>query len=325
MMKEHFPKNIMLTIFLLCLIFFGAGILIGKLTSKTVVKPVILREGGYKYINPVLLCNTNNSQAYNEDTSLSKKLVSYNQKSSENDISIYFLSLITGKWASVNENETYSPASMLKVPTIVETLKYAETNPYIISKQVYYDGSFDNNKAEYFKPQKAILPGRYYTIDQLLTYIITYSDNNALQLLHNTINKDSFKNLYKDLGIEIPANSIDFMSAKTYSLFLRVLYNSTYLSRESSEKVLKLMVTSDFTDGLQAGVPKPVEVAQKFGERQIFKPNGTLTSIELHDCGIVYMPNKPYILCVMTRGQDFESLTLAIKDISKLVYDYVSK
>ena len=323
---QKYLRNRTTLICLLCLVFFGVGIILGRVTEKTtVIKPKVLREGGYKYINPVLLCNTNNNQAYNEDTTLSKALIKYTEGVSENDISVYFLSLLSGKWASVNENETFSPASMLKVPTMVETLKYAELHPEILSKQVYYDGSFDDNKVEYFKPQKTIQSGWYYSVDNLLTSIITYSDNNALRLLHDTIALSSFQNLYKDLKIDIPANSIDFMSAKTYSLFLRVLYNSTYLTRESSEKALKLMTTSDFPQGLKSGVPSFIDIANKFGERQVFTPNGTLTQRELHDCGIVYAPDNPYVLCVMTRGQNFDSLISSIKNISALVYNQVVK
>ena len=42
---------------------------------------------------------------------------------------------------------------------------------------------------------------------------------------------------------------------------------------------------------------------------------------ELHDCGIVYYPEHPYFLCVMTRGGDRPKLAAAIADVSKVAYD----
>lgn len=307
---------------LICLLCLGVGLVIGRVTKDPlIIRSKVLRESGYTYINPVLLCNTDNQQAYNENKILSKKLISYVNSHTENDISVYFLGLSGGSWASINENETYSPASMLKVQTMVDALKYAESNPNILSKQVYYDGSFDNNKAEYFKPQKSLEAGKYYTIDQLIQYMITYSDNNAAKLLHDNIDSQSLQELYKDLSIEIPQNTIDFMNAKTYALFLRVLYNSTYLNREMSEKALKLMLAPDFPVGLQAGIDPKIEIAQKFGERQIFDTKGNLLKRELHDCGIIYKDKTPYILCVMTRGDDFQKMATSIKDVSKIVYD----
>jgi hypothetical protein len=41
---------------------------------------------------------------------------------------------------------------------------------------------------------------------------------------------------------------------------------------------------------------------------------------QLHDCGIVYYPHKPYLLCVMTRGKSSDDNSKMIAEISKLVY-----
>jgi beta-lactamase class A len=329
-MLENIKKTLNLSILNICiyLSIFGLGILVGKLiTEPTIIKNTVLRESGYKYINPILLCNINNNQKYNENTELSEKLLAYTQENPENEISVYFLNLKNGIWSSVNDSKAYSPASMLKVPTMMETLKYEETNPGILSKLVYYDGSFDKNKTEDIKPSKSIIAGNYYTIDQLLTYMIIYSDNNALQIIHDTLKSDSFKKLYKDLNIEIPQNTIDFMSAKTYALFLRVLYNSTYLTRENSEKAPDLMANKNsFPEGIRPGVPKEIDVAEKFGERSIVNTSMQLVNNELHDCGIVYAEDNPYVLCVMTKGKNFKSLEKNISDISKIVYsDVISK
>ena len=66
-------------------------------------------------------------------------------------------------------------------------------------------------------------------------------------------------------------------------------------------------------------------MAHKFGENtDIDLTTGTQVDKELHDCGIVYVPQKPYLLCVMTRGQDFNSLTNVISSISKIVYNLVT-
>ncbi len=308
------------------LVLFIVGFVVGRTSALSGVQlPHALRESGYKYIAPVLLCNTTPNQDYNKDTALTREISAYIDKMRENTVSVYYFELHSGgKWAGINENNNYAPASMLKVPTMLAVLKYADSHADFLSKEIYFDGSFDDNKAEYFKPQQVIKPYRSYTVDQLLMYTIAYSDNNATRLLNASIDQPSLEAIYVDLGIQLPADAtenIDFMSARTYSFFLRVLYNSTYLSRGLSEKALALMTRSDFPQGLQAGIPTSVEVAEKFGERQVFTPNGTLSYRELHDCGIVYAPNNPYILCVMTQGQEFNSLVSTIQGISKIVYD----
>ena len=304
-------------------IVFSTGLGVGWFwgaSLSTAAPRTVLRESGYHYIKPVLLCNTNVNLNENEDMAMVDKLNLYIKQKQQDDISVYFLQLLNGpRWAGVNENDTYAPASMLKVPTMVAILKYADSHDGFLSKEIYYDGSFDDNKAEYFKPAKSLQAGRYYTVDQLLTYMIGYSDNNAARLLDGAVDRQSLANIYINLGIQLPPDTLDFMSTKTYSLFLRVLFNSTYLTREMSEKALKLLTMPDFPQGIQAGVASSTEVAQKFGERQVFQPDGTLIFRELHDCGIVYT-SSPYILCVMTRGKDFSELTTVLHDVSNIVY-----
>lgn len=284
-----------------------------------------VRLGGYTYTAPLLLCNSSNP-SYKRDEGLQSALKNYVHTLSSADVSAYVIELQTNNWAGVNENEEFSPASMLKVPTMISVLKYAEGHEGFLSKEVYYDGQADRNAGEEIKPTKYILPKHTYTIDELLTYAIVYSDNNAEQLLDDAIGPKTFTTIYNDLDIQLPTNespTTDFMSARMYSYFLRVLYNATYLSPESSEKALGLMAQAEYANGIRAGVPVNVTVAQKFGEREILDESHTVTSRELHDCGIVYVPNDPYLLCVMTKGEN-GNLASAISGVSQTTYNYIS-
>jgi hypothetical protein len=74
-----------------------------------------------------------------------------------------------------------------------------------------------------------------------------------------------------------------------------------------------------FTLGLIAELPKSIRVAHKYGERGVYQ-DGVLIGIELHDCGIVYAPENPYYLCVMTRGTELKKLSNLIADISAKVF-----
>lgn len=305
---------------------FILGFATGHYTAPTLVQNTVLREKGYSLINPILLCNNNVTESRKEDTTLSSKLQSYVSHAQETEVGVYYLSLggsnSHGSWAGVNENKEFSPASMLKVPTLAATLRYADDHSGFLQKEIYYDGSFDDNTAEHYKPTKSIQPGRSYTIEELLIYMIEYSDNNAAKLLDlNSIPQNDLDKIYLNLDIQLPQSLGDIMSPETYSDFLRIFYNGTYLSRSNSEKALELMSKADFSYGLRGGVATSTVVAQKFGERVFAKPTGEIVGIELHDCGIVYTEN-PYLLCVMTRGSSFDTLAQEIRDISKIVFDY---
>lgn len=240
------------------------------------------------------------------------------------NISFYYVNFKNGEWTSYNENEKYSPASLLKVPIMIAVYKLGEKDNTFLDKTIYFDGKLDLNKGEYYKPAKYITGGNSYTIDELVEYMIKYSDNNATALILSVIPPDVLNEIYSDLGLPTLSNNndatVDYMSSKIYSTLFKVLYNCTYLNEEDSLKAMKLLTYADFPQGISAGVPTSTLVGNKFGERTILDKNGVKQYVELHDCGIVYAKSSPYILCIMTKGNNFDSLDKIIETISNKVY-----
>jgi len=107
------------------------------------------------------------------------------------------------------------------------------------------------------------------------------------------------------------------MTPVGYGHIFRVLYNASYLNRRLSERALEYFAKSDFHDGLEAGVPPGTTIAHKFG---IYSIPGRTQTAQLHDCGVVYYPGRPYFLCVMTEGRDADTLAAVIRQISREVF-----
>lgn len=281
----------------------------------------------FKYINPLLGCEADEKIAVQDfptlRTNLNKTIDDLKKTHQADSISVYFDNR-NGRWSGFNTSEQYSPASMLKVPQLIATLKEAEENPAILNKKITYDGTIDLNNEQNFKPKVVLEAHKTYSVNELLERLIKYSDNNAAYLLTKTLDQTKIEQTFQDLGINLPKTTAaatgDFITIKDYASFFRILYNATYLNRDSSEKALGLLTQSDFVQGIKAGVPANIMVAQKFGERNFITPNGQSTTKELHNCGIVYYPEHPYILCIMTKGTDFNSLTNVIKQISQTTY-----
>jgi beta-lactamase class A len=128
--------------------------------------------------------------------------------------------------------------------------------------------------------------------------------------------------VYRDFHFDVRKilESEDNMSPKEYARFLVALQTASYLDPVFSEKALSLLEQSDFKQGLAANLPRNIKVAHKFGERG-YLDNDTL---QLHDCGIIYHPSSPYILCVMTRGTNIRDQTNAIASISSAVFKAVT-
>jgi len=214
----------------------------------------------------------------------------------------------------------------MKVPLMVAFYKQAETDPGVLSRQVTYTKALDDTVGQIpFQAKSMLEIGKSYSIEQLLEYMIVKSDNGAKNALLASIDIGSFSEIYTDLGIQTPGSEGTnyLISAKSYSLFFRILYNSTYLSDFMSERALTLLNQTEYNQGITAGVPQGVKTAEKFGQHIFSNSEGQETGIELHNCGIVYHPGHPYVICVMTRGDNLLNLTDTIKNISSLVYQSV--
>jgi len=290
--------------------------------------PIEVREDStqYQFINPLLYIRTDknlfNSQYKDLVTSLDQDIQSITFSKQASDVSVYFRDMNTGHWTGVNEDQKYHPSSMLKVVTMMSTLKLVENQTVLISDLLPYEPA--DSKLQYYPPNDDMSAGNY-SVQDLLKSAIAFSDNgsNASLLANEDINKE-FISLYDEFRLLLATSSVeDFMSARSYSSVWRSLYNASFLSDDDSDQALSLLSLSTFKDGLVAGLPIGMTIAHKFGEYTDSLTDGLAIDKELHDCGIIYYPDHPYLLCVMTKGNDFPTLAKVIANISKFVYTYV--
>lgn len=323
------------------IIFLALNVLIGVIVIVILIKNSdryfiknILRDDSeiFFYTSPILDC---------EDISQGgTSVVSYEQfnKTAEqlskkyqiSNFSIYFRDLNNGPWVGINEKEFFSPASLMKTPILMSFLKQVERNPELIKKEaVATEEYFDYSIKQNFDLKTSIVKGQKYTLEEIARLMITESDNVATLMLSKYVDQDDYNNLLRAVGLVVEEKGKDVdVQVKDFAGFFRILYNSSYLNRNSSEDALKLFSQSTFASGIVAGVPKGTVVAHKYGERSLEqKQDGVIVTKEkqLHDCGIVYAKTSPYILCVMTRGKDFAKQESFISEVSKFVYNQVSK
>ncbi len=276
----------------------------------------------YHFISPLLSCGDfnqlDNSQQKNLELRLQEALDAQKNRGDVTEVGVYFRELDGGPWIGINYNAKFEPGSLLKVPLAMSVYKMSESDPSVLAKSILFDGG-DAGAEQHFTAAQ-IEPGKTYSVEDLVSSTIANSDNNAAVLLSQIVGSENLDASYTQLGIDSPSNGQDYSTdVRTYASFFRILYNATYLNHENSEHLLSLLSQSVFKDGIVAGVPKGTVVAHKFGERAI----GGAGRVQLHDCGIVYAGNSPYLLCIMMRGPDFDTLAKSIADISNLVYNYV--
>lgn len=299
------------------------GVAICMARPTVITRDIRANEQSYTFINPLLECENVTFENNDSLSSLEKRIKDHvNSSISQGEVinaSVYYRDLNNGPWFEINNGEEYSPASLIKVPMMIAVYKTLESDPSFLEKTVTLDTPISYEEQN-IPPEIELVQGKTYTINELMERMIIDSDNHAYEVLLEHVSPDIVTQVYTDLGIDIQKLNTenpqgDILTISSYSAFFRVLFNASYLSRTSSEEALSILARTAYKGGLVAGVEPATMIAHKYGERRFL-----LSDIhQLHDCGIVYNPKSPYLLCIMTKGSDFQHLEAFIATVAQQV------
>lgn len=337
-MKLIYSIVAFLLVFLGFIIGFYTFILSGKADDSESGNNYVpyRKEGlsGYKFINPLLDCEGSSSlidtriASIKHDISLA--VAEEKKKSHIDEISLYYRDLNNGPWFGIDEDMPFSPASLLKVPVAMAIYDKAMKDPSFLSQEVLFglhsevpDMGYGENLPSIYLPPDIMPENTKYTLNDLTFRALAYSDNSAYFTILKAVDYEKLESIHTELGLVYPNDTTkdDYVSVRAYSSLFRVLYNASYLDREYSEKLLEILSSSTFTQGLVNELPAGTVVAHKFGIRG---NDAASNQMQLHDCGIIYHPDSPYLLCIMTRGPELEPLADSISGLSKKIYDLVT-
>lgn len=283
----------------------------------------------YLFINQDIDCATLDQTADQVDALHEKidKIVQSEKNARHIDrASVFFRDLNTRRWFGVDDTDAYYPGSLVKLPLAMAYYKLAELQPGILDEKLAIpkDVVVEGNADQHYPPLDPLSAGTTYPISELIRHMLVYSDNTPFSPLMET-GKLFVSKAFHDLGVEEIRDG-DVVtgwtsSVRTYAGALRSLYNASYLDAEYSNKVLYMLSQSTFTGGIVSGVPRNVKVAHKFGEGTGVTSDDQTVNHTLNDCGVVYKPNNPFVICIMTEGKDFSQMEKVIQNITKESYD----
>jgi beta-lactamase class A len=318
---------------------FALGIFLGRGTwlfdagqSERAVQRLSTAED-FAYIRPTIIEANPDQRKTRELKPFRYKVDALIRERLDNDeassVSVYFRDLDNGNWFGIREDEKFSPESQLKLPVLIAYFKWSETNPLVLRKKIFYRGVGGPFEPRYLRSPKPLAAGKEYTVNELLFRMTAYGDNSAYALLLANLPPAHLHKVAKDLYVNYdPERMEDSLTLNAYASYFRVLFNASYLNEEMSEKALRYLSRAVFRDGMAAGIPSGVSLASKAGERIITTPNdeGVPSEVlQLHEFGIIYPPERPFLLGVTVRGNDFPSLARIIRDITGLVYAEVDQ
>ncbi|MFP5042749.1 serine hydrolase [Parasediminibacterium sp. JCM 36343] len=278
----------------------------------------IRRLNGYSFIKPLLYADKNcETVAFNPIKQMVLSVIDrYKLSGVLASASVYVRDFNEGDFMSINEDEKYTPGSLMKVPALITYLRMEEDNPGILDKELVFQHVYPTLKKVSLDTGLIVL-GKKYTIRQLLKNMIVKGDENATALLNAHIDIKVFQKTFTDMGLLAP-EKIDAnypISATDYSLFMRTLYNATYLTINDSEYATELLSKCSYSEiGGDPVLPTASRVAYKFGEED------TAVEKELHESAIVYVNHYPYLITIMTKGNDLKKLSNVVGQISTIVY-----
>ena len=241
-------------------------------------------------------------------------------------VSVYVRDLNNGPWIGIDQSAAeFAPASLWKVPLMMYVLSLAEADPALLDRELTFPGAdqMQRENSMIGAPTSLHLrTGEKYTYRDLLMRMIAFSDNYAEELLLTGVGKSDVDRLLASINAEDTyMQGRPYVTARTYAALFRVLYNSTLFSRPTSEYALGLLTQSFLQGGVRKYLPDDVKVASKFGVHDYAVEGGR--NVQFHECGIVYHPQSPYVLCVMTRSNQasVERLTELVATISRSIWE----
>jgi len=259
---------------------------------------------------------------------LREKLIAEYQNNPDFYVGLYFEYLPTGSNITVNNDRAMWPASLIKIPVAMAAMKKIEKGEWQLSNELVI---LDEDKDPSFGSLYKQPTGTSLTIESLLRATLVDSDNTAHFVLLRNLDPSEIEDVFFHLGFEELLasfkNSPDAqtednrMTAKTYSVFFRSLFNATYLSPEKSEQFLGFLTESG-QEYVRTGLPEGTVFAHKTGIRA---DEGVWA-----DSGIVYVDRRPYLLTIMLEKRDKESsideknAAELFKTISSEIFTYVT-
>ena len=223
----------------------------------------------------------------------------------------YFEYLPTGTSIGVNEKNEFESASLFKVPIVMayyhaKERKGIREDPVVTIQKSQIDKEFGSLW------KKGV--GAKISLKDAVSYALRESDNTAAQVINSYKDHDDLLDVYEGIDIDLKTvNQHAIISVKGFSSVLKSLFFASVISRDHSELILSELSQSVFSNALRSGVPKDIQVAHKVG---------FLNENLYMDCGIVYVPRRPYVLC-MVSASDGEEADRRMKEVSSKVYEFV--
>jgi beta-lactamase class A len=217
-------------------------------------------------------------------------------------LGVAILDLTSGHKYMLKGDEVFPQASSIKVPLLVELFRQAQVNSEGQAKLTDLYTVRESDMVPDSDIFLGLTPGvTRLTNRDLATMVVAVSDNSATNVLIDRVGMDNVNKLMDRLELKqtrLRRKMMDLKAAqegrenvstpREMMLLLEAVYREKVLNKSMTEDFLKVLSTHK-ESALLGGLPDSVRAANK---------PGALEGVR-NDSGIIFAPNRPFILCAM--------------------------
>jgi beta-lactamase class A len=235
------------------------------------------------------------------------------------------IDLTSGESIGINEEITFTQASAIKIPILMEVYKQAhekkfaltDLRPLLPSNTVAGSGILN-----------VMVDPVNLSIRNLCVLMIGLSDNSATNTLIELVGMKNVTNTMNSLGfpntrlqrrmIDQPAslrNEENISTPAEAVGIMKLLFDGKFIDKSTSDQILSILQKNPIENSkLAVSLPENVKIA--------FKPGG-MGGVST-EWAIVYLSNRPYALAIMENYKTPVTPLDIISSLSRRVYDYFS-
>lgn len=257
---------------------------------------------GFGFTNSVLkpkqantIINVSQSpQKLKERKDFSRLIQSYNQilAKTQGEFGVTFLDLTTGEKVGINNEKTFHVASTTKPILAAFALAQVDQGKLTLDDKV------------------SGLP-----LSERIRLMINISDNDSWEALLNYFGIPAIQNFSRSLGLTSTNHFKNISTSDDLAKFLVRIYQGPILSEQNRQFLLKFMQNTEREDRISAGIPN---------KQLVFHKGGTFEG-EIHDIGIIVHPANPFVLAILSDGQnDLDTRPAILAEIAKVSWEFAN-
>ena len=243
--------------------------------------------------------------------------------------------LTSGQKAVRREDEVFPQASTIKIAVLAELYHQNQQSLQGASGKAKLSDTYTVQTSDLVADSDimgGLTPGvSKITNRDLATMVVAVSDNSATNVLIDRVGMNNVNALLDTLGLPHTRLRRKMMDIKAASegrenvstpremlSLLEQIYSGKVVNQELTDDLIKVLSTHK-NSWIARELPEGLSVADKTGELEGVR----------NDCGIILVPNRPYILCVMTtylsREREGEETISRISVAAYSVFDRMAR